>query len=151
MNTAAATAADTASDTATDQPAPAEIPIVDYLVLGKQPHLVANQCTKCPARFFNRRNACASCGEMSFEKAKVSNTGVLAAFTIVHRAAPTIEVPYVSAIIKTDDGTSVRANVVNVEADPEHVKLGMKLALTTYEVSQDDRGTKCIAFGYEPA
>lgn len=127
------------------------IPIVDYLVLGADPHLLANQCTQCGARFFNRRNACASCGGLEFEKAEVANQATLDAFTIVHRAAPNIAVPFVSAIVTTADGTSVRANLVNTAPDPEHVKLGMALELTTYEVGRDDNGTQCIAFGYEPA
>ena len=38
-----------------------QIPLVDYLVLGDDPHLVANECTSCGARFFDRRNACADC------------------------------------------------------------------------------------------
>lgn len=130
--------------------APKEMPIVDYLALGDQPCLMVNQCTNCGARFFNRRNGCAKCGNLSFEKAEISNEGVLEAFSIVYRAAPTVPVPYVSAVVKTADGTSVRSNVVNIEPDPEHVKLGMQVCLTTYEVGEDDRGTKCIAFGYEP-
>ena len=42
------------TDTAT------RIPFVDYLVLGGDPHLVASECTEGGARFFDRRNACAS-------------------------------------------------------------------------------------------
>ena len=38
-------------------------------------------------------------------------------FSIVHRAAPSVPVPFVSAIVKTDDGTSVRSNVVGLD-DP---------------------------------
>ena len=76
---------------------------------------------------------------------------MVTAFTIVHRAAPGIPAPYVSAIIETDDGTSVRSNVVNCEPDPERVKLGMKVKLTTYSIGTDDEGTEAIAFGYEPA
>ena len=38
-----------------------QVPMVDYLVLGDQPHLVANECEACGARFFDRRNACAAC------------------------------------------------------------------------------------------
>ncbi len=34
-----------------------EMPLVDYLVLEPEPHLVANECTSCGARFFDRRNA----------------------------------------------------------------------------------------------
>ena len=130
--------------------APERIPIVDYLNLSDPPFLLAHQCDSCGARFFDRRNACASCGGRSFSKAQVASQGVLEAFSIVHRAAPTIPVPYVSAIVKTDDGTSVRTNIINTPADLEHVTLGMRVALATYEAGEDDRGTKCIAFGFEP-
>src|SRR5215204_6421191 len=50
----------------------AQVPLVDYLVLGDSPHLVANQCTSCGARFFDRRNACAGCFGTSFEKVDVA-------------------------------------------------------------------------------
>lgn len=131
--------------------APAQIPIVDYLNLSDPPFLLAHQCDNCGARFFDRRNACANCGGRAFTRKQVESQGVLEAFSIVHRAAPTIPVPYVSAIVKTDDGTSVRTNIINTPADPEHVTLGMRVALATYEAGEDDRGTKCIAFGFEPA
>ena len=36
------------------------------------------------------------------------------------------------------DGTSVRGNVINVEPDPEHVTLGMKVRLATYSIGTDD-------------
>ena len=130
--------------------APAQIPIVDYLNLSDPPFLLAHQCDNCGARFFDRRNACANCGGRGFTRKQVESQGVLEAFSIVHRAAPTIPVPYVSAIVKTDDGTSVRTNIINTPADPEHVTLGMRVALATYEAGEDDRGTKCIAFGFEP-
>ena len=38
-----------------------QVPLVDYLVLGDSPHLVASECVACGARYFDRRNACASC------------------------------------------------------------------------------------------
>lgn len=129
---------------------PGKVPIVDYLQLSDPPHLLANRCDSCGASFFDRRNACAQCGKSEFSSVPVDSSGELVAFTIVHRAAPNIPVPYVSAIVKTDDGVSVRANIVNVEPEPENIILGMKVQLTTYEVGQDDNGTKCIAFGFEP-
>lgn len=58
--------------------------------------------------------------------------------------------PYVSAVVETDDGTSVRSNVVNCSPDPETVTLGMKVRLTTYPIGRDDEGTEAVAFGYEP-
>ncbi|MEC8947321.1 MAG: zinc ribbon domain-containing protein, partial [Actinomycetota bacterium] len=88
---------------------PERLPIVDYLQLGGDPHLLANECTTCGARYFDRRNACAKCGAVRFVSVRVADGAVLTAFSIVHRAAPGIPVPYVSAIVQTDDGTSVRA------------------------------------------
>jgi uncharacterized OB-fold protein len=126
-----------------------QIPLVDYLVLGDDPHLEANECTSCGARFFDRRNACASCSGTDFRKAKVSTTGELRAFTIVTFAAPGVPVPFVAGLVDCD-GTSVRGNVVNVDPDPEHVSLGMKVRLTTYPMGTDEAGTEAIAFGFEP-
>ena len=128
-----------------------QVPLVDYLKLGPRPHLSANECRNCGARFFDRRNACAGCGRREFKKARVRNGAKLKAFTIVHRAAPGIPAPYVSAIVETEDGTTVRSNVVNCDPTPETVTLGMKLKLTTYPIGKDDEGTEAVAFGYEPA
>jgi uncharacterized OB-fold protein len=127
----------------------ATIPIVDYLVLGDSPHLVAEECTSCGARFFDRRNACASCSATEFRTVDLPTTGELKAFTIVAFAAPGVPVPFVAGVVDCD-GTSVRGNVVNVDPDPEHVQLGMKLRLATHVVGTDDNGTEAIGFGFEP-
>ena len=127
-----------------------QIPFVDYLVLGDQPHLVAKECTSCGARFFDRRNACAGCSGTDFKETPVPTQGELRTFTIVSFAAPGIPVPFVSAIVDCD-GTSVRANLVNIEPDPEHVKLGMPVKLTTFPIGKDDEGVEAINFGFEPA
>lgn len=134
----------------TDTAAPAQVPIVDYLVLGDQPHLVANECTSCGARYFDRRNACAGCFGTEFTKVSVPTDGEVRSFTIVTFAAPGVPVPFVAAVVDCG-GTSVRGNVINTEPDPEHVKLGMKVRLTTYSLGTDDNGTEAIGFGFEPA
>jgi uncharacterized OB-fold protein len=126
-----------------------QVPLVDYLVLGDAPHLEANECTSCGARFFGRRNACASCSGATFAKAPIATQGEVRAFTIVSFAAPGIDVPFVAALIDCD-GTSVQGNLVNVEPDPEHVHLGMKVQLVTTSVGTDSAGTEAIGFGFEP-
>jgi uncharacterized OB-fold protein len=126
-----------------------QIPLVDYLVLGDQPHLVANECTSCGARFFDRRNACANCSGTEFRAVDVPNEGELRAFTIVAFAAPGVPVPFVAGVIDCD-GTSVRGNIINTEPDPDHVTLGMKVRLATYQVGTDDEGTEAVGFGFEP-
>ena len=129
---------------------PAQIPLVDYLVLDDAPHLQANECTNCGARFFDRRNACAACFGTDFRKVDVPSDGEVRAFTIVTFAAPGVPVPFVAAVVDCH-GTSVRGNLINVEPSPEHVKLGMKVRLATYSLGTDDNGTEAIGFGFEPA
>jgi uncharacterized OB-fold protein len=126
-----------------------QVPLVNYLVLGDDPHLRAHECTQCGARFFDRRNACASCFGTSFKDVDITTEGELRAFTIVSLAAPGIPVPFVAAVVDCD-GTSVRGNVINTEPDADHVKLGMKVKLATYVVGTDDNGTEAIGFGFEP-
>ena len=126
-----------------------KIPLVDYLVVDDDPHLVASACTACGARYFDRRNACASCGGTDFTPARVASTGEVRAFTIVAFAAPGVPVPFVAAVVDCE-GTSVRANIINVEPGPEHIRLGMSVRLATYSLGTDDAGTEAIGFGFEP-
>ena len=126
-----------------------QIPLVDYLVLGAEPHLVANECTACGARYFDRRNACASCGGNTFAKAAIETTGEVKAFTIVSFAAPGVAVPFVAVLVDCG-GTSVRGNLVNVEPDDIHVTLGMAVRLTTSVMGTDEAGTEAVTFGFEP-
>jgi uncharacterized OB-fold protein len=134
----------------TDTAAPTQVPLVEYLVLGDAPHLVANQCASCGAKFFDRRNACAACFGTEFTKVDVPTEGEVRSFTIVTFAAPGVPVPFVAAVVDCG-GTSVRGNIINTEPDPDHVKLGMRVRLATYSMGADDNGTEAIAFGFEPA
>ena len=126
------------------------VPIVSYLRLEPSPHLVANECEACGARFFDRRNACASCFKTSFREVDVPTEGVVRSFTIVALAAPEVPVPFVAAIIDCG-GTTVRGNVINTDPTPEKVSLGMKVRLATYSLGTDDDGVEAIGFGFEPA
>ena len=122
-----------------------EIPFVDYLVLGEDPYLQANECESCGARYFDRRNACASCFEDNFRKVPIATEGEVTSFSIVQMGP----IPYVSAVVDCD-GTSVKCNLMNVEATPEYVKLGMNVKLMTYSMGEDSEGVEAIAFGFEP-
>jgi uncharacterized OB-fold protein len=127
----------------------ARIPLVDYLALEPAPHLIAHECEVCGARYFDRRVACAACEATAFRDVEMPDTGEVVAFTIVAQAAPGIPVPFVAAIVDCD-GTTVRANVVNTPPDPEHVQLGMKVRLATFDVGADSEGCVAVGFGFEP-
>jgi uncharacterized OB-fold protein len=127
------------------------MPVVDYLDLQGEPHLVANACRSCGALFFDRRNACARCGKLDFERRALATTGVLRSFTIIHRAAPGVPVPYVSSVVELDGGGVVKANLVDAGTDPDKIELGTKVKLTTFACGRDEEGTEAVAFGFVPA
>ena len=127
-----------------------QVPHVNYLVLGDRPHLVANECTKCKARFFDRRNACASCFGTEFSPVDIPTEGEVRSFTIVTFASPGVPVPFVASIVDCG-GTSVRGNIINCDPTPEKVSLGMKVRLATYSLGADDNGVEAVGFGFEPA
>ncbi|MEN9792218.1 MAG: hypothetical protein RL330_296 [Actinomycetota bacterium] len=126
-----------------------QIPLVDYLVLGVEPHLTARECASCGARFFDRRNGCARCSGREFRTVDVPREGEVRAFTIVSFASPGVQVPFVSSIVDCG-GTSVRANIINCDPTPEAVSLGMRVRLATYSLGTDSKGTEAVGFGFEP-
>jgi len=128
-----------------------QIPIVDYLVLDDgAPHLVAWEAAGTGALYFDRRNADARGGGTEFSRRMLATTGKVRSFTIVHRSVPGVPAPYVSALVDLDGGGSVKANIVNTPPDPEHVKLGMPVRMTTFVAGTDDDGTEAVAFAFEP-
>jgi uncharacterized OB-fold protein len=126
------------------------LPLVDYLALDPEPHLVAKECVWCGARYFDRRVACASCFHQEFRAADVATDGEVISFTIVAFAAPGVQVPYVAALVDCD-GTRVVGNIVGTPPDPEHVRLGMQVRLTTFSLGFDSAGTEAVGFGFAPA
>ena len=66
-------------------------------------------------------------------------------FTIVHRAAPGVPTPYVSAVVDLDGGGVVKAQPRRRRPDPDKVELGMPVRLTTFAAGTDDDGTEAIA------
>ncbi|ONH33353.1 Zn-ribbon domain-containing OB-fold protein [Pseudofrankia asymbiotica] len=126
------------------------VPLVDYLVLSDDPHLVAHECERCGARFFDRRNACASCGATNFHQVDIPRKGTLLTYTIVSTAGPGIQVPFVAAVVDCG-GTTVRGNLVNVQPDPGQVRTGMEVRLTTVSVGTDGAGVEAVGYGFEPA
>lgn len=126
-----------------------QVPLVGHLVLDDDPHLVAHQCTGCGARFLGRRNGCASCGARDFEQIELPRDATLRTFTVVHVGPPGVAVPFVAGVVDCG-GTTLQTNIVEVDADPAALAIGMPLRLTTYVAATDDEGTEAVAFAFRP-
>jgi uncharacterized OB-fold protein len=130
------------------------IPMVGYLDLEGDgaPRLVGNRCSACGAIFFDRRNACAKCGgdPGGFERTPLQREGTLLTYTIVHRAAPNVPVPYVSAVVELDCGGVIKANLHETVTDPSGIPLGGRVRLVTFDAGRDDDGTTAVGFGFAP-
>lgn len=124
-----------------------QIPIVDYLVLDDAAHLEAHACADCSALYFDRRNACARCGGTDFGRKALSNDGWVRAFTIVHRAAPSVPAPYTSVVVDLEGGGVVKANLLDV-TDPTEITPRLPVRLDTFVAGTDDDGVEAIGFGY---
>jgi uncharacterized OB-fold protein len=98
--------------------------------------------------FVQRHNGCAQCSGRTFEQIDLPSTGVLRAYTIVHRGKRGD--PFVSAVVELDDGTIVKSNLTEVAPTPDDIVLGGGVELVTYPVATDSHGTEAIAFGFRP-
>ena len=125
--------------------------MVDYLVVGDDPHLVANACDGCGALYFDRRNGCARCSGRAFSKQVLGTRGTVVSFTVVHRAAPGVPAPFTSAVVALDGGGVVKANIVDPDGSPRvGVDCGTEVELVTYAVATDREGTEAVGFGFTP-
>ncbi len=129
----------------------ARIPIVDYLVIDDgEPYLVAHEAVGSGALTFTRRNADPVSGEPGFVPRRLATTGTVRAFTVVHRDAPGVEVPYASVVVALDGGGVVRGRLVGTSRHPRNVATIERVRLTTFVAGVDDHGTEAIAFAFEP-
>tara|TARA_B100001093_G_C26501515_1_gene873505 strand:- start:437 stop:706 length:270 start_codon:yes stop_codon:yes gene_type:complete len=80
------------------------------------------------------------------------NSGKLYSYSIVYRSFPGIEVPYISAIVDLDDGTAIKGNLINVEADPEHIEFDMPVDVVYADAlgRKDADGNSYLSFFFQP-
>ena len=140
-----------ASGPGTPPPATSVAPVVRYFVAdAESPHLLAEVCDGCGARYLERRNGCGRCGGRSFTRRPVAGSGTVSAFTVVWRDAPRVETPFVSCIVDVGDGLRVKGNLVGI--DPAAVDadvLGRPVDLIVTDLGADSAGTVGRSFAFE--
>jgi hypothetical protein len=131
------------------------LPVVDFLKLPESgdPYLEGHKCQSCGAIFLGERAICSKCGTRDQMKAvRLANTGTLYVYSIVHRSFPGIEVPYVSAIVDLDGGGTLKGNLINVEPNPEKVRLGMPVEVVYKDAlgRKDREGNSYLSYFFQP-
>jgi uncharacterized OB-fold protein len=131
------------------------LPVVEWLKLpeGGDPYLEGHKCQSCSAIYLGERAVCSKCGARDKIKAeKLANTGTLYVYSIVHRSFPGIEVPYVSAIVDLDGGGTGKGNLINIDPDPEKIKLGMPVEVVYKDAlgRKDREGNSYVSYFFQP-
>ena len=131
------------------------LPAVDFLKIPEDgdPYLEGHRCGACAAVFVGAREVCSKCGARGQMKTEALSTdGHLYVFSIVHRSFPGIQVPYVSAIVDLEGGGTVKGNLVNIEPDPEKVKIGMPVRVIFADAlgRKDRDGNRYLSYFFEP-
>ena len=100
-----------------DQP----LPIMPFLKIPESgdPYLEGFKCKSCNAISLKQRMACGKCGGRDTSAPhRLANKGTLHAFSIIYRAFPGIDVPFISAIADLEGGGTIKTNLIGVDADP---------------------------------
>ena len=129
-------------------------PIKPFLKIpaGSEPYIEGLRCESCQAVFFETHLACPKCTTHdSLKPSKLSNTGKLHVYSIVHRSMPGIPVPYVSAIVDLDGGGTLKSNLINVDPDPKKIEFGMAVEIVFNVAAQKDKeGNEYLAYQFQP-
>src|SRR5882762_2874585 len=85
-------------------------------------NLQASKCEECEAIHFPPREVCPTCRRASIGKLTVVNLsgrGRILESTRVHKPAPgyELQVPYVGALVQTDEGPIITGQIVDSPAD----------------------------------
>ena len=107
------------------KPDPVTAPFWKSLADGK---MQIQCCDDCGAFVFYPRALCPGCGSRKLTWKPVSGRGRIYTLTIVHKpfnASFKGDAPYVVALVELDEGCRMMTNIIDVQPDPEQVKIGM--------------------------
>lgn len=116
-------------------------------------YLQGQKCAECGAVYLGSRNTCSRCfARDRMEPVRLAERGTLHTFSIVYRSYPGIPVPYISAVVDLDDGTTVKSNLINVEPDPANISFGMPVQVVFKDAlgRKDSDGNSYVSFFFEP-
>ena len=109
-----------------------------YWEKAKQHELWLRKCNDCQDIYFYPRDICPNCHSRNVTWVQSSGKGTLYTFAIVHRAPhPGFrdDVPFVVAMVELEGSSRIPTNLVEVEPDPEKIKIGMPVQVTFEDIT----------------
>ena len=95
-----------------------------YWEAARAGRLDLQRCGACNLLVWYPRRRCHRCGSDVLLWETMTGDGSVYAFTVVHRAPdPSVEVPYVVALVDLAEGARIMTNLVDV--DPADVRVGL--------------------------
>lgn len=116
--------------------------------------LMGSVCKSCGAQYLPPRPLCTACYGEEMEWVELDGTGELQAFTTIH-IAPTAMLeagygrdnPYCTGIVKLDDGLSISAQIVGVDAaKPEDILIGTRMQIEFIDRGEGEAQKTFLAF-----
>ena len=114
-------------------------------------NLVGTRCGNCSKVYFPRRSICPECRRASvgkMEPYKLKDEGKVFTYSVIHEApAESSDLkPYAVAMIMTDDGVLITAQLVDV--DLEEIKIGMPVRAVLRKIGEEGP-SGIIHYGYK--
>jgi uncharacterized protein len=114
---------------------------------GDGPRIVGGRCTSCGAAMFPRRASCADCGGSEVERLLLPAVGTLWSFTVqgfAPKSPPYVGPfePFAVGYVEFDGLLRVQGRLT--EADPERLRIGAPMRVTTLEVGER------LLYAFEP-
>jgi uncharacterized OB-fold protein len=120
----------------------------------KNKQLIGGKCQDCGHYCIPQRQVCPKCHSHNMDVIAFSGKGKLAAYTVIF--VPPVEManagydgknPYCSGVVELVEGPRISAQILDVDLmDPENIKIGTSLSMTTIVRGEDDNQSTFLAF-----
>lgn len=110
------------------------------------------RCSACGTAAEVPTIACRRChARGSMEEFRAGENGKLVTWSIVHRSYPGVPVPFVSAVVRLDDGISIKGNLAGVAHEDLHGGMPVRLVMDDAGGAKDKEGNAYVAYHFTAA
>jgi uncharacterized OB-fold protein len=129
---------------------PLKAGLLSTIDLDADPHLVGSRCADCRQLHFPPSSTCPYCSGSDCESVRLSNRGILYAYTSVEKAPPGYHgpLPYGFGVVELPEGIRLISRLAESRVD--RLSFGMPVCLVLEEIFIDEAGDHVIGWSFEP-